>query len=143
MNEPGALTNCRAQRRARVRTAKEIQRAGVTHVLPNADRGTCQHMKRNPASQGHSRTAATASGRGRDTSRQRMKDRGRGALTSCRVQRRDAQPRKASKRGALTSCQAKTEGQVSTARESERARNVHQLSTEWKDGSEQLNKASK
>ena len=100
----GTLTPsiCWVQREARVRTAKESERARgtyqlssteagtsqdskrnpagwarVTHVLLNADGGTYQHMKRSPASQEHSRTAER---RGMDRSGQLKKEE-RGALT--------------------------------------------------------------
>jgi len=65
----GALTNCRAQRQARVRTAKDIKRAGVTHVLPDADRGICQHMKQNQRAGGTHELPRTEGGIRQDSER--------------------------------------------------------------------------
>ena len=62
----GALTCCRRQRGALVRTRKETERATPTHCLEIVEGETCQDIERNRPSEAHSQLSGD--GRGRDLS---------------------------------------------------------------------------
>ena len=62
----GALTCCRRQRGALVRTRKETERAMPTHCLEIVEGETCQDIERNRPSEVHSQLSGD--GRGRDLS---------------------------------------------------------------------------
>ena len=63
--EQGTLTSWRRQTDGLVRTRKETDRTGPTHVLERAVGGTCQDTETNWPSEAHSQTGGS---RGRDLS---------------------------------------------------------------------------
>jgi hypothetical protein len=122
-----ALTYCRAQREAQIRTPKETEWARVTHDLSSIERGTSQDTKKScGVHRGTHILLSTEGGTSQDTERNRVGE----ILTNCRAQRRDkSRHRKApSGQGALTYCRAQRKGQVRTPKATVWARGTHILS---------------
>jgi hypothetical protein len=157
-SKQGALTTCQAQRERWVRITKEGQEARGTHSLSSTERGisqdrkrsqqargthcllnieeeTSQDRKRKPESKRHSHTVKH---RERDKWEQQKKPASKGHSHSVKKRVRDkwGQKNKASKWEAFTPCQTHGERQVRIAKEAQKARGTHILSSIKRETSE-------
>ena len=105
LTEQVALTLWRWQREGLVKTWKKIDQARSTHSLEMAEGVTCQDTEKNRLSEGHS---LAGDGKGRNLSGHENKPTKRGSLTFWRQQRK---------------------GLVRTWKQTDRARDTHQLKT--------------